>query len=171
MSTKNHIINYRKVSCRKKVLDILLPEVQKHLKCEGIQQQVATWTQRFKTPLLSFFFSVQIYIVHILRNITQQKVCGSKMPVSSPTPPGFAHQFPPRVMWPLALLQISWRRGTQHTQWGPFTSSGGLALSSKQRSQHSRRSLYFSSSLKCFSPSLCSSLSNPLTPPPTLMIA
>lgn len=27
---------------------------------------------------------------------------------------------PPRVMWPLAPLQISWRRGTHCTQWGSF---------------------------------------------------
>lgn len=30
-----------------------------------------------------------------------------------------------RIMWPLAPLQISWRRGTHHTQWGPFTFSEG----------------------------------------------
>lgn len=27
---------------------------------------------------------------------------------------------PSRVMWPLAPLQISWRRGTHCTQWGSF---------------------------------------------------
>lgn len=69
LSTNIYFINFRKVSCRKKVLDILLPVVQKRLKCEGVQQQVATWTQAFndKPPLkpprelLFFFFWASAY--------------------------------------------------------------------------------------------------------------
>lgn len=63
------------------------------------------------------------------RNAAQQKVCGSWMPVSSlpphlaqhhPPPPAAAAPQPSRAMWPLAPLQISWRRGTHRTQWGSF---------------------------------------------------
>ena len=110
--------------------------------------------------MLGFFWAHTLFI-HPDRNITQQKKKSFRRYDSCiiPNPTWLHSSVPPRVMWPLALPQISWRRGTQHTQWGPFTSSRGLALSSKQRSQCSRRSLYFSFSLKCFfSPSrLCSS--------------